>query len=165
MGNPNIPPITRIPAKQLGGVESPATVLLSPVDLGDAGWWSHDQLLLGGIKADSPVGATPGVCRVRYMPLPVPRSWAKTAFCVVVEYEAEPNAMFVLRTYYGCGDPSELHVGSESIRGIAGKKQRAIFRLDEAHLARNELFRATLEVIREAQPAVYVYGAWLEIGV
>ncbi len=160
-----------IPAKQLGGVEDPATVLLTPMSLGDsATWWSHDGVLLGGIKINGITAAThekPHRARLGYLPLPIPRSWGETTFHVVVEYEAEhTGARFKFRIFYGCGDPSELHLGeSRIIEGVSGGQQRVKFSLDESKLTRNQLFRATLEIMRESPDPVLIYGVWLEVGV
>lgn len=161
---------TRIPARQLGGVENPATVLLHPVLLGDtATWWSYDQILIGGIKVNSINKVENGVHRtlIGYLPSPIPRSWEESEFCVVVEYEAETEeAAFKFRLHYGCGDPSELHLGeTKLLEGKTGGKKRLAFSLHPRFLAKNELFRCSLEIARETPDPVLVYGAWLEVGV
>ncbi len=77
----------KMPAKQLGGVESPATVLLHPVHFnpdnkGPASWWSYDGILIGGIKING-VEAIDGGTRsdtIAYLPTPVPRSWGEKEF-------------------------------------------------------------------------------------
>jgi hypothetical protein len=51
------------------------------------------------------------------------------------------------------------------MQGTVGKKARMLFELDEKYLARNELFRATLEVIRVSPKPILIYGVWLEVGV
>lgn len=157
-------------ASQVRGVEDPATVLLVPAMLpDDATWWSHEGMLLGGIKVNSITEVRGGGHKtpVRYLPTPVPRSWGELDFGVVVEYESEhAGADFRLRVYYGCGDPSELHLGqTEPITGRSDGKQRVRFRLRPEHLARNELFRCTVEVLRASPDPVLIYGAWLEVGV
>jgi hypothetical protein len=161
---------TKIPAKQLGGVESPATVILTPMHFSPgAAWWSYDQVLLGGIKVNGapqiPAGGLH--CLIGYMPIPIPRSWGEDDFHVVVEYEADaPSARFKFRICYGCGDPSELRLGeTDTLVGDSGGKRRLKFKLNEAYLARNELFRASLDVVRESPDPVLVYGTWLEVGV
>lgn len=162
---------TQIPAKQVGGVESPATVILTPVHLDPgATWWSFEGLLMGGIEVSSgkvtPKGPEERTL-IGYMPIPVPRSWGQKDFHVVVEYEAEEDdSHFRLGLFYGCGDPSELHLGeTEPIEGSTGGKKRLSFRLDRTKILRNELFRASLVVIRKNNPGVLVYGVWLEVGV
>ncbi len=169
-----VPPLPRerrrgIPAKQVRGVESPATVLLVPIRLGDGcAWWSHDQILLGGLRVNSAKDVTGEVrCLIGYLPCPVPRSWGEREFVVVFEYEGErPDTNFRLRLWYGCGDPSELHVGAtDPIVGQSGGKQRMHFHLRQHYLQRNELFRATLEVARTSPGPVLIYGVWLEVGV
>lgn len=158
----------RLPAKQLGGVESPATVLLIPVNLGDeAVWWSHDGVLLGGIQINR-LTEIEGVhnSRVAYLPRPIPRSWGESEFGVCVEYEADDHAVFRLKVYYGCGDPSELRLGqTKMLAGETGSKQRLRFKLLPKFLAANELFRCTLEIARTSPGCVLIYGAWMEIGV
>lgn len=155
----------RLSPAQVRGVEDPATVLLIPMSLGHAGrWWSHDQILLGGIEV---CGDVAGIdrCKLGYLPTPVPRSWGSRDFHAVVEYEAEQaNTRFKLRVYYGCGDPSELHVGESPVQeGVSRGKRRMIFKLNPERIVRNEMFRLTLEVIRETAAPVLVYGAWLEV--
>jgi hypothetical protein len=168
---PSSPQKRTIPAKQLQGVESPATVLLHPVIFDrekGLGWWTHDGVLCGGIQVTSAPGFAAGdEGRIAYLPTPIPRSWGQRAFDVVVEYEAESSeARFQLRCYYGCGDPSELHLGETALlKGKGGGKQRLRFRLNEAHLTRNELFRCAIGVIRQTPEPVLVYGVWLEVGV
>jgi len=163
-------PKRMISAKQLGGVESPATVLLHPVHLeGPVQWWSYDKILLGGIRVNG-VDKIEGGARsdaILYMPTPIPRSWGEKEFSAVVEYECDDaGAIFQFRLHYGCGDPSELHRGESGyIKGQVGSKQRCRFKLNEQFLARNELLRCTLEIERVSPKPVYVYGAWLEVGV
>ena len=159
----------KIKAKQFPFVENPATVLLIPFHLGSTvSWWSHDGILLGGLMVNS-VEKVEDVhfSRIGYLPTPIPRTWGQKEFGVVVEYEAESETTkFKFRMHYGCGDPSELHLGeTEVIQGIAGKKHRVKFKLNENYIIRNELFRATLEIARYNPEPVLVYGAWLEIGV
>lgn len=105
--------------------------------------------------------------KIRYLPSPIPRSWGEQDFHVIVEYESShATTEFSMKLYYGCGDPSELRLAeSPPIKGISGGKQRMKFRLNKANIARNELFRATLDIIRATPDPVYVYGVWLEIGV
>lgn len=160
----------KIPAKQLGGVENPATVLLHPVHFNEpaVSLWSFDGILLGGIKvngAEEIKGTRSD--SIWYLPTPVPRSWGQKKFNVVVEYECEhPGSIFQLRLHYGCGDPSELHRGETGmLQGRVGAKSRERFELDETKILRNELFRASLEIVRVSPKPVLVYGAWLEVGV
>jgi hypothetical protein len=164
----------QVAAKQVKGVESPATVLLHPVHFnpdnqGAASWWSYDQILIGGIKINGVKEIKEGTRSdvIAYLPTPVPRSWGEREFKVVVEYECEfPGTIFQFRMHYGCGDPSELHRGeSGMMNGQTGGKRRMTFPLEEKYLQRNELFRATLEVVRASPKPILVYGVWLEIGV
>lgn len=155
---------TKLPAKQLGGVENPATVLLIPTMLTEgAKWWSYDGVLLGGVEVvphQSP--------RIMYLPRPIPRSWGEHEFHIVVEYEGEESSRFTLKLYYGCGDPSELRLGeSEILKGETGKVRRIKFRLNPELISSNQLFRCTLEIQRTngGKGTVLVYGAWMEIGV
>ena len=162
--------MTQLSPGQVRGVENPATVLLVPAMLpDDATWWSYDGKLLGGIKVNSitECGHEGHPTPVRYLPTPVPRSWGSLDFGVVVEYESEHEcADFRLRLYYGCGDPSDLHLGqTEPITGRSDGKQRLKFRLHPKHLRRNELFRCTVEVQRASPDPVLIYGVWLEVGV
>lgn len=155
-------------AKQFPFVESPATVLLIPVSLGDgAGWWSYDNVLLGGIKVNRLKAIKKShTSRIGYLPRPIPRSWAKSEFGVCIEYEADTDSVFRFKLYYGCGDPSELRVGqTKCLAGQVGSNQRLAFKLIPKFLVANELFRCTLEVVRTSPGAVLVYGAWIEIGV
>lgn len=168
---PKPPRKHQLPAKQLRGVEDPATIILVPMSLVPVGmvqWWSHDGLLLGGIKVNgAPLDASdPGhESRIGYLPAPIPRSWGEEDFHVVIEYEAEDKeARFRLRVYYGCGDPSELHVGeSQTLEGESQGKRRLYFKLDKAKLRCNELFRATVEVNRDTPHPILIYGVWLEL--
>lgn len=161
----------RIAAKQLQGVEDPATVLLNPIQLCDgASWWSFDDILLGGIKITGKRNVDEegfGHCYIKYLPTPIPRSWGEKHFKVVVEYEAENKAAkFDFRINYGCGDPSELHLGTTpEVIGRTGKKERAFFTLDESLLLRNELFRVTVDIMKKNRHSVLIYGVWLEIKV
>tara|TARA_Y100000034_G_scaffold37277_1_gene45814 strand:+ start:668 stop:1228 length:561 start_codon:yes stop_codon:yes gene_type:complete len=165
----------RIGAKQVRGIEDPATVILTPMALLPRDlvkWWSYDEVLLGGIKFNgtNDIDAeTPGdQARVGYLPIPIPRSWGEAEFGVVIEYEAESlDAQFRFRLFYGCGDPSELYRGeSDLLTGHAGGgKRRMLFKLDPDKLKRNELFRVTVEVHRMTPHHVLIYGAWLEVGV
>jgi hypothetical protein len=173
-GGDNTPPKLKknqIPAKQLQGVENPATVLLTPIQLCDgASWWSHDGILLGGIKTTGKRNIDEnkvGHCYIKYLPIPIPRSWGEQKFNVVIEYEAEnKNAKFDFRVMYGCGDPSELHLGeTKEVVGKTGQKERVFFTLDESLLLRNELFRVTIDIMKKNQFPVLIYGAWLEIAV
>lgn len=174
-GGGQTPPVQskkyQIPAKQLQGVENPATVLLNPIQLCDgASWWSFDDILLGGIKINGKRNVDEnkcGHCYIKYLPTPIPRSWGQKKFNVVIEYEAEnKNAKFDFNVNYGCGDPSELHLGKTSeVVGKAGRKERAVFTLDESLLLRNELFRVTIDVMKKNRYAVIIYGVWLEIAV
>lgn len=153
----------QLPAKQVQGVEDPATVIMIPMVLGDgASWWSHEGMLLGGIEIapqESP--------KIMYLPRPIPRSWGEAEFHVCVEYEGANEALFKLKLYYGCGDPSELRLGqSDEIIGETGTVRRLKFRLDPEKIFRNELFRCTLKVARSngGKGNVLVYGAWMEVG-
>lgn len=157
-------------AKQFPFVENPATVMLTPLNLGpSAHWWSYDGILLGGIEVNTNPASPeePDSCRIAHMPMLVPRNWGERDFCVITEYEApSPSSRFKFRIYYGCGDPSELRLGeTELLVGATTGKQRMSFRLNAALLARAELFRVTLEVIRESSDKVLVYGSWLELNV
>uniref|UniRef100_A0A6H1Z9A8 Uncharacterized protein n=1 Tax=viral metagenome TaxID=1070528 RepID=A0A6H1Z9A8_9ZZZZ len=155
-----------ISAKQVGGVETPATVMLTPVHL-DEGWkwWSHDGILVGGVQFDGDQGKMSG--KVGYVPILVPRTWTGEQFHFVAEYEADaPETRFKFRLYYGCGDPAEIHRGESAVlEEKAGGKRRMAFELDPAHIDFNELFRVTIEVIRETPGPIKIYGAWLEVGV
>ena len=162
----------RLSPEQLRGVESPATVMLLPIQLGKtADWWTHDNVLIGGIciNSISKIDSADGIHRTAlgYLPTLIPRSWEESEFGVVLEYETESDgANFRFRVMYGCGDPSELHLGqTEPIQGKTAGKQRVTFRLNPEYIRRNELFRCTLEVARESPDAVLIYGAWLEVGV
>lgn len=160
-----------ISAKQLAGVENPATVLLHPVHFEEPiiQWWSYDGILMGGLKVNGNTEIENGSRSdaIAYLPTPVPRSWGEREFKVVVEYECEhQGSIFQMRLHYGCGDPSELHKGETGfLQGVPGSKQRIAFPLDESHLARNELLRCTLEIQRVSAKPILVYGTWLEIGV
>ncbi len=163
------PPRPRmIPAKQVGGVETPATMMLVPVHL-DEGWrwWSHDDILVGGIIFDGNGDPDKRRGKLGYLPITIPRTWAGEHFHFIVEYEADsPETRFKFRLHYGCGDPSELHRGDSAfMEGLTEGKRRMGFALDPGHLDYNELFRVTLEVIRETPGPVLIYGAWLEVGV
>lgn len=155
---------SKVPAKQLGGVENPATVLLIPMVLGEgASWWSIDDVLLAGVKIDPKCSP-----QIMYLPRPIPRSWEEKEFSVCVEYEGEATSVFTLRMLYGCGDPSELRLGeTRIIKGETGKKRRVKFQLDPEKIHRNELFRCTLKVnrVNGGKGDVLIYGAWMEIGV
>ena len=157
----------KLPAKQVTGVENPATVLLIPAMLGkDVSWWSHDGILLGGLQVVSPDpdSKTPQ-SRIGYLPRPIPRSWGNIDFGVVVEYEGSDEAKFSFRLYYGCGDPSELRIGqTKPLQGKTGSKQRLRFELLPKFIMRNEMLRCTLEVQRNGAGQVLVYGAWMEVG-
>ncbi len=153
-------------AKQFPFVENPACVILIPINLGqDSSWWSHDGILLGGIKVNSIEKFGPNhVCRIAYLPHIIPKSWGQQEFGLVLEYEAAANAKFKFKAYYGCGDPSELHLGeTEPLVGKAGEKRRIRFKLEEKYISRNELFRTTIEVLRSNPKEVLIYGAWLEL--
>jgi hypothetical protein len=162
---------SQISARQLRGVEHPATVLLHPVIMGEhLRWWAHENsgMLIGGVEVNSTGDFRDSEnARLCYLPTPVPRSWEERDFNLVIEYECEhEKARFAFIVHYGCGDPSELHVGSSKLqRGKLGGKQRLAFALDRHFIVRNELFRATIEVHRESPHPVLIYGAWLEIGV
>lgn len=161
-------PVVRV--KQFPFVENPATVMLTPLSLGpSAHFWSYDGILLGGIEVNTKPASPeePDPCRIAYMPMLVPRNWGEREFCVITEYEAtSPTSRFKFRIYYGCGDPSELRLGeTELLQGSTNGKQRMSFRLNEKLLARAELFRVTLEVVRESSDKVLVYGSWLEVNV
>lgn len=169
----------RLSPQQVRGLENPFTAVMHPVVLGSGvEWWSHDQILVGGLKVDGPVGASPAHALIGYAPTPIPRSWGEREFVVALEYEVgsgqvdktphvEKPALsprFKFRIFYGCGDPSEIHLGETAfLLGHSGKKDRLRFRLDESHIQRNELFRATIDVVRDSQDPVLVYGAWLEL--
>ena len=158
-------------AKQFPFVESPAIVMLTPMSLHkEAEWWSHDEVLIGGIEINKATEIPAGEelhTHIGYMPILVPRTWSETEFRVVVEYESEqPSARFKFRLFYGCGDPSELHVGETSpIEGSSGGKQRMTFTLNEHYLDRAELYRCTLDVVRSSPDPILIYGAWLEVGI
>ena len=164
-------PKNKLPAKQLGGVESPATVLLIPVSLDkETKWWSHDGILLGGIEISRIKKVKQikkaRVSRVGYLPRPIPRSWGEKDFHVVLEYEAEDDSAFQFKLYYGCGDPSELRLGETKVmKGKSGSKKRLRFKLKPKYIISNELFRATIEVQRLSPGSVLIYGAWMELGV
>src|SRR3972149_4314452 len=94
-GGGNTPPTfflpkrkTQIAAKQVKGVEDPATVLLNPIQLCEgASWWSYDDILLGGIKIVGKRNVDDegcGHCYIKYLPTPIPRSWGEKQFNVVV---------------------------------------------------------------------------------
>lgn len=160
-------PKHQLPAKQLRGVEDPATVLLVPISFlpeGALTWWSHDGYLIGGVRAN---GTLVGSSRIGYLPQPIPRSWHGERFHAVVEYEAEQReAQFTFRAYYGCGDPSELHMGeTKLLDGRTEGKQRLGFQLNPELIVANELFRFSLEIARKTPSPVLIYGAWLELGV
>jgi len=160
---------TQIAAKQVRGVEDPATVICVPVHLGDGiKWWSYDDILIGGIKVNgTPVKEKDGLGHsvLGYLPIPIPRSWGEREFNVVVEYEAEDGeAKFKFKLFYGCGDPSELHLGeSQVLTGKAGKKERIYFKLNPECLVRNELIRVSLDIARETPHPILIYGVWLEL--
>ena len=160
----------RISPEQVGGVESPATVLLVPVQIGrDINWWTHDGILLGGVKVNSvkTVGEKGHITHVSYLPLPVPRSWVSD-FRIVVEYGTDDDtADFQFQLYYACGDPHQAcRMGkTDFFKGKSVGKQRLNFRLKKEHINKNELFRATLAVLRKTPDPVYIYGTWLEVGV
>ena len=153
----------QLPAKQVQGVEDPATVIMIPMVLGDgAEWWSHEGMLLGGIEI-----AAQQSPKIMYLPRPIPRSWGELEFHICVEYEGDNDARFKLKLYYGCGDPSELRVGeSDEITGETGQVKRLKFRLNPELIHRNQLFRCTLKVARSngGKGKVLVYGAWMEVG-
>jgi len=173
---PPTPPAPRRPKKvrpeQLLGVESPARVMLIPALLGTGcGWWSHDQVLVGGVEAkqisngDHDWKAEPLASNIiGHAPTLVPAVWGRKDFHVVFEYEAlHPECSFSFRVHYGCGDPSELHLhGSEYLVGTTKGKARLTIPL--AHVDRIELLRVTLQILRRNGLPVVVYGAWLEIG-
>lgn len=161
---------TRLSPEQLRGVESPATQTLVPISLGDsATWWSHDNILIGGIKVNSIKRVENGVHRslIGFIPTLIPRSWEGNDFAVVTEYETETEgADFRFRLFYGCGDPSDLRLGeTPPIQGKSDGKQRLTFKLNPKFLQRNELFRCTLDVSRVSPDPVLVYSSWLEVGV
>jgi len=83
----SFPTKRKIAAKQLQGVEDPATALLMPIQLCDgASWWSYDDILLGGIKIAGKRNVDEegfGHCYVKYLPVPIPRSWGEKQFNVV----------------------------------------------------------------------------------
>jgi len=153
----------QLPAKQVRGVEDPATVIMIPMVLGDgASWWSHEGMLLGGIQV-----AQKQSPKIMYLPRPIPRSWGEKAFHICVEYEGDDDSRFKLKLYYGCGDPSELRLGqSGEIEGETGAVRRVKFPLDPEKIFRNQLFRCTLKVARSngGKGKVLVYGAWMEVG-
>lgn len=157
-------------ADQFPFVENPATVLLMPVYMGETvSWWTHDGILVGGLKVNTVKEIPEGqahASKVGYLPTPIPRSWGEKEFHLVVEYESQdPTAEFAFRIYYGCGDPSELHLGETSFKkGETDGKTRVKFPLSEKHILRNELFRATVEVVRKTPDPVLIYGCWLEVG-
>lgn len=158
-------------AAQLPGVENPATVLLIPVHLGSVtSWWTHDGILVGGLEINSVKEISEGQfhsAKVGHLPTPIPRSWGQKDFHLVVEYESEKDsAHFQFRLYYGCGDPSELRLAQSNFRqGKTGGKKRAKFPLNEKYIERNELFRATIEIVRQTPDPILIYGTWLEVGV
>lgn len=171
---------------QLQGVESPATVLLHPAVLGSGNghpevvWWSHEKspVLVGGLEVRHVARLSPEAMKgfydkgkhetgIGYLPTPIPRSWTKREFRVVVELESEhKDSNFQIRLYYGCGDPSDIRLGeSEWITGKSYGRERIPFPLKAKYLDTNELFRATIVIHRKTTWPVLVYGAWLEIGV
>ena len=163
-------PPTRLSPDQVRGIENPATVMLTPAAMGEtASYWAHPNcpMLLGGIKVNTVMGPGMTSCMVSYQPTLIPRSWEERSFGVVLEYESDhKHAEFMFRLHYGCGDPSELRVGQTKL--LTGKslgKTRLTFALRGQYLAKGELFRAAIEVVRNTPLPVYLYGAWLEVGV
>ena len=156
-------------AKQFPFVEDPATVLLLPIHLSGAEWWSYDGVLLGGLKINGteiPKDNEDRKARVMCLPTPIPRSWGRREFGVVVEYEAEhPDSQFQFRLFYGCGDPSQLLLGeTPMVSGQVGMHREKFF-LKDGPLERNQLFRFTLELLRKTPHPILIYGLWLELGV
>ena len=158
-------------AGQFPFVENPATVLLVPVHLGPTTtWWSHDGILVGGLEINTIESIPEGQhhsAKVGYLPTPIPRSWAEKELRLVIEYESkEETTDFQFKLYYGCGDPSELRLAQSNFKkGMTGSKKRARFPLNEEYIKRNELFRATVEVVRRTPDPIWIYGVWLEVGV
>ncbi len=160
--------------KQFPFVANPSQVMLHPVALvGGPTWWSYDQVLIGGLKCNGPkhedggeITVThPAKSKIGYMGTLIPQSWACEEFGVTLEYEADkPDARFKFRLFYGCGDPSEIKLAeSKLFEGQTDGKQRMRFKLNPEHIARRELLRVTLEVVRETPHPVFVYGAWLDV--
>ena len=68
-----------ISAKQVRGIENPATVLLHPIhfESPQVQWWSFDGILMGGLKVNGTETIEGGSRSdpIAYLPTPVPRSW------------------------------------------------------------------------------------------
>ena len=167
------------PPKLLGGVESPARVMLRPAVMSpNAKWKFGKSALVWGIKVDGiePSGSFDAL--IGYEPTLVPTIWSGKKFTVGIEFEAEdPLARYSFQVIYGCGDPSVFDaLTTRPFEGRPASRDRFGFGLDHKRLIPGEILRVTLRVIRlithkdtkdepMPPPPVYVYGVWLELEV
>ena len=160
----------RMPGKLVGGVETPAVVMLTPVMFTpNAGWYSgNGQGLCWGLRlAGTSNDQGNRDALVAYAPVLVPRVWDGRDFVVVVEHETESKlARYGMRLSYGCADPSEfVAIQTRPIEGHPGKRVKMRFTLDGDKLLRGELLRVAMRVDRHTDSPLFIYGAWLELEV
>lgn len=158
----------KFPPKLLGGVESPARVMLNPVYLSPNCKWHYgaESGLISGIRTERP---GPGL--ISYQPTLILDCWEGKDLYLCVEHEAffkkSIGCVYEVNIGYGCSySHSTKKISTGKIEVEDQRRERFRFKLDSKDLLRNELLRASIGVTRHSEKSmISIYGAWLELEV